>query len=75
MRSLADFGHIHGADFEVFEQLRVLDLLRLRILAARPNRRGAAVGVADAEVVEIDFVGAGLGSFENDRMSGTMPGP
>ena len=69
MLLLADFRDADGADLDVLEQIRVLDLLHLRVLPARPDWRRAAVGVADAEVVEIDFVSAGLGSFENDRGS------
>ena len=69
MRSPVNVSSWHDAHYDVFEKLAVGDFLHFRILAAGPNRRGAAVGVADAEVVEIDLVCAGLGSFENECVS------
>ena len=67
-RSLADFRHLDGADLEVFEKLVRLEGSGARVLAAGPERRGAAVGLADAEVVEIDGERARGAAGEDDAV-------
>ena len=58
----------HCADADIRETLRVTCFVTARITATGPDRRGAAVGVAEAQVVEINLEGAGLAAFENEAV-------
>ena len=66
--SVSSLRDIYGSDLEVFELLVRRELASAGVLAAGPQRGGAAVAVADVEVVEVDRVGAGFAAVEDDAV-------
>lgn len=62
------FPRVSCYDLEFFKQLRVGYLWRAGVFTIDPNRRRAAVGVTDAEVIEVDGVGARSATAEDDAM-------
>ena len=66
--SLTNFRDVDGADLDVLEKLIRFELAGAGVLAVGPQRCRAAVGVADAEVVEIDGERAGSAAGEDDAV-------
>src|SRR5690242_14778590 len=68
-RLLSCLFRIDCPHLDILEQLIRLSLHGPSVLGVSPHRRRLAVGVADAEVVDVDLVQAGLASPEHDPVS------
>lgn len=66
--SLPNVLHIDRPDFEILEQLVRLERGGASVLAAGPQRRRGAIGVADVQVVEVDRLVARLAAGKNDAV-------
>ena len=64
----SDFVSGDRADADAGEKLRVGNARGTRVLAVGPNRRDAAVGVPNSNVIEIDGDGSGLAAGEDDAV-------
>ena len=68
MMSFANLIHVDRANLQVGKQVACGRFASAGVFAAGPKWSGAAIGVADAEVVEIDRERAGRAASEDDAV-------